>query len=170
MTIAVRVAGPGDGERIADAWLSAGAYYTDLDPGYCQTPAAQELAELWNAAVGTDDPASLALVAECNGRVVGWLLARYWPGEGDEPSQDSASRLAGLLMVDLLVVERSHWRQGAGAALMNAAEAWGSAQGARVARLATDASSPVSVPFYEQRMGYRRHTLILQKRLPPSDP
>lgn len=30
-------------------------------------------------------------------------------------------------MVDALVVERSHWRQGTGAALMGVAESWGSA-------------------------------------------
>ncbi len=170
MTTTVRVAGPGDGERIASAWLDAGAYYAALDPDYVMTPAATELAELWDAVVSTDDPASLAMVAERDDRVIGWLLARYVPAEDDEPGHDSARRPGGLLMVDLLVVERSHWRQGAGVALMNAAETWGSAKGARTARLGTDARSPVSVPFYEQRMGYQRHTVIFQKPLRPSDP
>ena len=161
----VRVAGPGDGERIASAWLDAGAYYAALDPDYTMTPSVTELAELWDAVVSTDDPASLALVAERDDRVIGWLLARYMPVENDEPGHGSAPRPGGLLMVDLLVVQRSHWRQGAGAALMQAAETWGSSNGAHIARLATDARSSVSVPFYEQRMGYQRHTLIFQKPL-----
>jgi hypothetical protein len=72
----VHVAGPGDGERIASAWLDAGAYYAALDPDYTMTPSVTEVAELWDAVVGTDDPASLALVAERDDRVIGWLLAR----------------------------------------------------------------------------------------------
>lgn len=100
----------------------------------------------------------------------GWLLARDMPVENDEPGHGCAPRPGGLLMVDLLVVQRSHWRQGAGAALTNAAETWGSANGAHTARLATDARSSASVPFYVQRMGYQRHTLIFQKPLRPADP
>lgn len=91
----VRVAGPGDGERIASAWLDAGAYYAALDPDYTMTPSVAELAELWDAAVSTDDPASLALVAERDDRVIAWLLARYMPAENDEPGHGSAPRPGG---------------------------------------------------------------------------
>jgi hypothetical protein len=48
---------------------------------------------------------------------------------------------------------------------MRAAESWGRDRGARVARLGTYAHSPVSVPFYENRMGYQRRAIIFQKKL-----
>jgi GNAT superfamily N-acetyltransferase len=52
-----------------------------------------------------------------------------------------------------------------GTVLLEAAEAWGRTRGARVARLDTYAHSPVSVPFYEDHMGYRRRSIVFQKRL-----
>ena len=50
-------------------------------------------------------------------------------------------------------------------ALLTAAEAWGRDRGAEVVRLDTYADSPVSVPFYEQRMGYQRRSIVFQKPL-----
>jgi hypothetical protein len=41
----------------------------------------------------------------------------------------------------------------------------GGGRGAQVVRLDTYAHSPVSVPFYEEHMGYRRRSIIFQKRL-----
>jgi GNAT superfamily N-acetyltransferase len=170
MAAIVRSARPGDGDAIARAWLNAAAYYANLDPTYAQSPTPEELAELWGTEVADGRDDTLQLVAELNTRVIGWLLARVVRPDGDAAMQDTRGHPQTLLMVDALVVERAHWRQGAGTALVEAAESWGAEHGAQVARLATDARSPVSVPFYEQRMGYQRHTLIFQKRLRPSDP
>jgi GNAT superfamily N-acetyltransferase len=72
--------------------------------------------------------------------------------------------------VDALIVVREHWRQGSGTALLQAAESWGRDMGAEIVRLDTYAQSPVSVPFYEQRMGYLRRSIVFQKRLRPYDP
>jgi len=69
------------------------------------------------------------------------------------------------LAVDAMVVDRAHWRHGAGSVLLLAAEAWGREHGAQVARLDTYARSPVSVPFYEAGMGYERRSIVFQKRL-----
>jgi hypothetical protein len=68
------------------------------------------------------------------------------------------------LVVDALIVVREHWRQGSGTALLQAAESWGRDMGAEIVRLDTYAQSPVSVPFYEQRMGYLRRSIVFQKR------
>ncbi len=68
-------------------------------------------------------------------------------------------------MIDALIVHRDHWRLGAGTVLLEAAEAWGRERGAQVVRLDTYADSPVSVPFYEHRMGYQRRSIVFQKRL-----
>ena len=49
--------------------------------------------------------------------------------------------------------------------LLEAAESWGRAHGAQVVRLDTYAQGPVSVPFYEQHMGYQRRSIVFQKQL-----
>lgn len=41
----------------------------------------------------------------------------------------------------------------------------GRAQGADIVRLDTYANSPVSVPFYEDRMGYQRRSVVFEKQL-----
>ncbi|GAB2813032.1 hypothetical protein GCM10027176_16840 [Actinoallomurus bryophytorum] len=50
---------------------------------------------------------------------------------------------------------------------MGAAEAWGREKGAVVSVTDTNLSSPLSIPFYEGRMGYRRQAVILRKMLQP---
>ena len=169
MTVMVRAPRAGDGEGIARAWLSAAAYYTDLDPEHFQVPAAQALAELFDNQVGRGADDALQLVAELDGRVVGWLSARV-----EQPSENAAVetiREPGMtrLLVDALIVDRPVWRCGAGTALLEAAESWGRDKGAEIARLSTYADSRVSVPFYEERMGYTRRSIVFQKRLRPSD-
>ena len=48
---------------------------------------------------------------------------------------------------------------------MAPASAWGRDRQARIVRLDTYAHSPVSVPFYEERMGYQRRAIVFQKHL-----
>lgn len=165
MTVTVRGGRSGDGAAISQAWLSAAAYYTDLDPGHFQVPSDEGLAESWDKQFARHDDDSLQLVAELGGQVVGWLWARI-----HLPAQNAAAQLTRehgwtRLEVASLIVHRDHWRSGAGTALLEAAEAWGRAQGAHVVSLDTYAYSPVSVPFYEDHMGYQRSAIVFQKRL-----
>jgi GNAT superfamily N-acetyltransferase len=169
MTVTVRSARSGDGAAMSRAWLSAGAYYAEFDPEHFQVPASEDLGERWDRDLDRDpdsgDDRSLMLVAESDGVVAGWLTARLEP-----PSEHAAVQLTRehswtVLMIDALVVDRSHWRGGVGTALLEAAEAWGRARHAQVVRLDTYAHSPVSVPFYEERMGYERRAIIFQKHL-----
>ena len=167
MTITVRDARVGDGDEIARAWLSAAAYYTDLAPGHFRVPSATGLAELFDTGTGQGGDEVLQLVAELDGHVVGWLSARV-----EQPGEDAAAELIRehgwtRLLVDALVVDRRVWRRGAGTALLEAAESWGRGRGAEIVRLGTFAHSPVSVPFYEQRMGYTRRSIVFEKRLRP---
>lgn len=170
MTVTVRAARLGDGGQIARAWLSAAAYYADLDPEHFQLPHTEGLAESWDSQIGQGTADSLQLVAELNGRVVGWLAARVEPPEKNAAVQLTREHGWTRLAVDALIVDHGQWRRGAGAALLEAAEAWGRAHGAQVVRLDTYADSPVSVPFYEDRMGYQRRSIIFQKRLRSPDP
>jgi GNAT superfamily N-acetyltransferase len=165
MSVTVRPARPADGAAIAQVWLSTAAYYADLDPAHFQVPRAVGLAQVWEDELGHDNPDSLRLVAEADGGVIGWLSARI-----ELPEQGAALQLTRehgwtRLAVDALLVDRDQWRHGAGTALLEAAEAWGRDRGAQVARLDTYAHSPVSVPFYEDRMGYQRRSIVFQKQL-----
>jgi GNAT superfamily N-acetyltransferase len=62
-------------------------------------------------------------------------------------------------------VEGSYRRRGVGAQLLRAAEAWGRDKGAVRSVLTTYHASPLSVPFYEQGMGYERRSIVFEKRL-----
>lgn len=48
---------------------------------------------------------------------------------------------------------------------MAAAEEWGRAGGGAVVITETNLASPMSVPFYEDRMGYTRQAVIFRKSL-----
>jgi GNAT superfamily N-acetyltransferase len=165
MTVTVRPARSGDGAGISRAWLSAASFYADLDPEYFQVPRTEGLAEGWDNQFDQHDDDSLQLVAELDGELVGWLWARIEPPGENASAQLTREHGWTRLTVASLIVDRNHWRGGAGTALLEAAEAWGRAQGAQVATLDTYAYSPVSVPFYENHMGYQRRAIIFQKRL-----
>jgi len=167
MLVQIRPARPGDGEGLARVWLSAGAYYADLDPAHFQVPSADGLAESFEAAIkatsGSHD--RLRLVADWNGQVAGWLTAHV-----EHPADNTAHQLVRdlgwiRLMVDALVVDQALWRQGTGTALLEAAESWGRDRGASMVRLDTYVRSPVSVPFYERHMGYQRRSIYFVKDL-----
>jgi len=165
MTVTVRPGRPGDGAGITQAWLSAAAYYSGLDPEHFQVPPAQGLAESWDSQFSRHDDGSLHLVAELDGQVVGWLWARIQPPGPNASAQLTREHGWTRLEVASLIVDRDHWRSGAGTALLEAAEAWGRLRGAQVVTLDTYAHSPVSVPFYEDHMGYRRRAIVFQKSL-----
>jgi GNAT superfamily N-acetyltransferase len=167
MDVQIRSAKPGDGQGRARVWLSAGAYYADLDPAHFQVPSAEGLAESFEADIeaASTDTDSLRLVAERDSVVTGWLSARV-----EHPAASIAHQLIRelgwiRLIVDALVVHRAVWRQGIGGALLTQAESWGRDRGAAVVRLYTFPGSPVSVPFYERHMGYQRRSILFQKPL-----
>jgi GNAT superfamily N-acetyltransferase len=165
MTAAVRIARPGDGAAILRVWLDAAAYHTELDPEHFKMPVTDDFAERTDEVFDRSGDDVLNLVAEMDGRVVGWLSARVAPPDQDAAAQFVREHDWTRLTVDALIVDRQQWRQGTGAKLLESAEAWGHARGAQVVRLDTWADSPVSIPFYEQHMGYQRRSIVFQKRL-----
>lgn len=167
MTAAVRIARPGDGAAVARVWLDTAAYHAELDPEHFKVPVTADLAERTDEVLGRSGDGAVNLVAETDGRVVGWLSAHI-----ELPGRSAAGQFVRehdwtRLIVDALIVDRRQWRQGTGARLLESAEAWGRARGAEVVRLDTWSDSPVSVPFYEQHMGYQRRSIVFQKRLRP---
>src|SRR5579859_295649 len=166
MSVQIRPPRPGDGEGMARVWLSAGAYYAELDPAHFQVPSAEGLAESFDADPGPRGPDALQLVAELDGEVAGWVTARI-----ERPAANTAYQFVResgwtRLFVDALVVDQALWRHGIGTTLLEAAESWGRDRGADVVRLDTYAEGPVAVPFY-QRHGYRRRSIRFQKPLLP---
>lgn len=134
-----------------------------LDAEHFQIPTAEGLAEGFDAQRSGQD--ALQLVAELDGQVVGWLAARVELPAQNAEAQRTREHGWTRLVIDALIAHRDYWRRGAGTALLDAAEAWGRASGAHIVRLDTYASSPVSVPFYEDRMGYQRRSIVFQKHL-----
>jgi GNAT superfamily N-acetyltransferase len=163
----IRPSRPGDGEGMARVWLSAGAYYANLDPAHFQVPSAEGLAGSFEADIEAKsaDADSLRLVAERDSVVTGWLTAHV-EHPADSVAHQMIRELGWIrLMVDALVVHRTVWRQGIGTALLAAAESWGGDRGASIVRLTTYAEGPVAVPFYERHMGYQPRSILFQKPL-----
>ena len=69
------------------------------------------------------------------------------------------------LFVNAVLTATAFRRRGVATRLVERAEEWGREQGADVALLDTWADSPVSVPFWERRMGYGRRSIVFRKRL-----
>jgi len=68
--------------------------------------------------------------------------------------------------VDALVVDARYRRRGIGTLLLRSVEEWGRRNEATLVFLDTYVASPLSVQFYERRMGYARRSVRSQKRLP----
>ena len=165
-SLVVRPAQAGDAAGLARNWLDAARHYAELDADAFQVPAADGLVEWFEELLGrprSDDAAWL--VAEVDGRVVGDVVARLEPPVEDAPRQLLRDLGRVRLRVDALAVAAAYRRRGVGARLLRAVEEWGRAKGAVRSVLTTYGASPLSVPFYEQGMGYRRRSIVFEKRL-----
>jgi GNAT superfamily N-acetyltransferase len=164
--IVVRPAQSGHGTGLAQSWLDAGSYYAALDPELFQVPASEGLVEWVEERLARPRPPdTIWLVAEVDGQAVGDIHARL-----DRPMPDAGRQLVrevGQLrvFVNALAVQAAYRRRGVGTRLLEAVEGWGRQQGATLISLDTFIDSPLSVPFYERRMGYQRRAIIFQKRL-----
>jgi GNAT superfamily N-acetyltransferase len=164
--IIVRSPRPGDGADLARAWRDAGRYYAALAPDTFQEPATDGLEEYmergWKP---SDDPDVHELVAELRGEVVGAATARI-----ERPLDSARYQLLRhfaetRLVVDVVFVREEHRRSGVGGGLMAALEEWGRSRGATVALLDTYPESALSLPFFEEFMGYGRRWVRLGRRL-----
>lgn len=161
----IRDVRPGDGERCARVWLETGRYYAELVPEVIREPDADGLAGWFEDAIGGDRD-TLWLVADVRGvGVVGMVEASVVPPSPDARRQIQRDLGRTRLVVNLLAVAEGYRRRGVGTALMEAAEEWGRSKGADVVVTDTNLSSPLSVPFYENRMGFTRQAVILRKAL-----
>ena len=164
--VAIRAARPEDAEGLAEAWREFGRYYADIDPNEFRVPNEEGLADWFKSGLTEERPDdSLWLVAERDNRVIGFVRAQIWSPAEDAGRQILRETGEPVLKVDSISVRETDRLQGVGSALMSAAENWGRQRGATRAVVISYANSPSSVPFYEDRMGYTRHTIGFLKSL-----
>lgn len=155
----IRAARPEDARGLARLWAEFGAYYERLDPVQFQTPSPDGLVEWFEDDLTRErSPDELWLIAARGSDLVGYARAQIL-----RPSEDAGRHIlktVGVTTVktDSLMVTDAERRQGTATALMQRVERWGIERGATEAFVISHAHSPTSVPFYEERMGYRPQT------------
>jgi GNAT superfamily N-acetyltransferase len=163
--VLVRSAQPGDGQAIARNGLESARYYRQLLPEDFRLPDQDGVAEWLDSYLPANGESELALVAETDDQVVGYLEARVEQPMESARFQSDPDLGETRLFINYVVTAPAFWRRGVGSRLVEAAEEWGRSRGATIAICDTHIGSPVSIPFWEQRMGYRRRAVILRKPL-----
>ena len=164
--VVVRDFRPGDGVGIARISRESGAYYARLAPEHFREPDEDGLVELaegdgeWREAAE-----NLALVAEVDGDLAGYLEASIQAPL--ETARWQLQRDLGVvrLVINFVATADRYKRLGVATRLVEAAEEWGRSKGAVVAVCDTYIDSPLSVPFWEDRLGYARRAIVFRKRL-----
>jgi GNAT superfamily N-acetyltransferase len=140
--ISVRDARPADAEGLARVHADVARYYAEQGPRYF-------------------DGGELMLVAEIDGEIVGALAARLVaPASANDPSESETR-----LRIDYLATAADRRRSGIGTQLVRTAERWGRRGGATIAETTAFRDSALSIPFWEDRMGYEEQPMSLEKRL-----
>jgi GNAT superfamily N-acetyltransferase len=165
--IVIRTSRPGDGEKCAELWRETGGLFAEMNPHIFRVPAAEGLAEWFEElnAKRQDAKDRVLLIAEIDGvlaGIVGAALEEPLDPNGRELQTDLNLR---RMHIGVLAVVGAHRRSGVGTALMGAAEEWGRERGAEVVTLETETNNPMSVPFYEERMGFSAQAFVFRKDL-----
>lgn len=163
--IQIRPAGPEDVAGIADVWRETAAYFVASDPDAFRMPATEGL-EGWMQSIipGPEVADERCLVADA-GWVVGFVQASVLRPSSDAAFQLLRDATRTRVVVGALGVIAAFRGRGTGAALMRAVESWGRAHGAELVVLDANWKTGVGVSFYEERLGYERHSLGLRKVL-----
>jgi GNAT superfamily N-acetyltransferase len=164
--IVVREYRTGDAEGIAHIGLENSAYYERLAPDYFKRPDEAGFVEFledddeWRNAAE-----NLALVAEVGGRVAGYLEASVQPPLDSARWQGQRDLAEPRLFINYVGTADAFKRMGVATRLVEAAEDWGRSKGAKVAICDTYVDSPLSMPFWEKRMGYVKRAVVFRKPL-----
>lgn len=165
--VTVRAPRPGDGPGLAQMHLGTSAYHVEIAPDVYRLPDEEGLVDFFERGIekGSTTQDFLALVAE-----VGWVLAGYLEAQLLPPLetarwQSHPDLFGPRLSINALATARAYQRRGVATRLVQAAEAWGRDRGATVVICETWIDSPMSIPFWERRMGYERLAVVLRKPL-----
>ena len=102
---------------------------------------------------------------EDDGAIAGYLEASLQFPEDSARWQAQRDLLEIRLLINFVGTADAYKRQGVATKLVEAAEDWGRERGAVVAVCDTFIESPLSVPFWERRMGHKQRAIIFRKRL-----
>jgi GNAT superfamily N-acetyltransferase len=162
----IREARPGDGAAIATIHRENSAYYVGLAPDLFRPPDETGLADFMEPGADANTSTSLFIVAENDGEIVGCLYAELLYPDASARFQSNSDLSEVRLFIHAVGVAHGHQRRGIATGLVEAAEAWGRERDATLALCDTWIGSPVSIPFWERKMGYVRRSVRLRKPLP----
>ena len=165
MSVSVRLAEPGDGAAIAAIHRGNAAFYLELLGRDFRLPDEEGLVEFCDPGPDENSETALALVAELDGDVAGYLEAQLQPPLETARWQSNPDLAEQRLFIGVVTVGKAFWRLGVASALVEAAEDWGRERGAKVSTCDTHIDSPVSMPFWRDRAGYRPRGVIFRKEL-----
>ena len=163
--VQVRPVRPGDGPGCARAWVDAGRHYAAIDAEQFQLPTEDGLVDWFERIHANLAADRLVLVASVEQDVAGFVSAVLHSPEPDARWELIRYLDQRRVFVEVLVVAERYRRRGVGTALMNEMERWARQRGASSVSLRTSLRSLLSMPFYEERMGYTRDGAVFRKRL-----
>jgi ribosomal protein S18 acetylase RimI-like enzyme len=168
--LSIREPTPVDSEGIAAIYAENGKLHASLDPRYFKEPSRAALADLLRGdREWRKRPDTLALVAEVGGVIAGYLEAELHEPAKLAECQSLRDLSTTRMHINSLGTADAFKRQGVGVALVTAAEDWARQHGATVVTLETWIESPLSVPFWEHRMGFTRQEIVFRKELQPPE-
>lgn len=161
----IRDARAGDGAALAALQLEVAEYYLQLEPDDFRRPDSDGLVDHFDPSSHPENPDRLWIVAEIDGEIAGSLIAYLQQPVPESRFGLQPWALSTSLRIDYLAVRTTYQRRGVASRLVEAAEDWGRARGAVVSTTGTYLGSPLSIPFWTERQGYRRRSVVLNKRL-----
>lgn len=166
MSVELRAARPGDGPGLAQIWLENARYYVAQFPDDFREPDKTGLVDWFETLLARPrDDSELHLVAVANGTVAAFVYARLTEPDEHANRQMLADYPYRRVHVEALGTAEAFQRRGLATQLVEAVEAWARERGARAISAETYLDSPVSIPFWEDRMGYGRRSVKFTKRL-----
>jgi GNAT superfamily N-acetyltransferase len=166
VAVAIREARADDAVGIARLSRENNIYYVELAPEFFRLPDEEGFVEfIKSGREWREGPDTLALVAEDDGAVAGYLEASLQHPDETARWQGQRDLSNTRLFINFVGTADAYKRQSVATKLVEAAEQWGRDRGAVVALCDTFIDSPLSVPFWERRRGYERRAIIFRKRL-----
>jgi GNAT superfamily N-acetyltransferase len=154
-----------DADDLAEAWRDQSEVYAALDPDAFAVPSTDGLgAWLVEGLASQADPDHrLVLVADIDGRAIGFLVASVVPPHPSAERQAQRDLAGPRVQIEALAVRRTHWRGGVGSRLLRAAEDWARNRGAASVSAQAFVRGPAR-EFLDAR-GYAPRATVFDKRL-----
>ena len=158
-----------DADDLAQAWRDQGEVYAALDPQAFTVPPPDGLGP-WlvdGLASQADPDHRLVLVADVDGRALGFIVAAVVPPHDSADRQTHRDLASPRVRIEALAVRRAHWRSGVGTRLVEAAENWARNRGA--ASIGVQAFVLGPARDFLDALGYVPQATVLGKRLEPRE-